>query len=180
MKSWLSRSSIILFTGALIVACSNGGTELVAVSSETYDSRACWFDRQGDFVAFLALARDGQLAVPYFVSTNCLVRGYTSYGEATLLHLGTIRMIDSHGSLQRAFPEVRLSGNVRTDLPLPSSDSKLYYFRAQLATVPSEHIVIYAPRNITQLTDMNMQFERFLGLSREEREGLLNEYNGRP
>jgi hypothetical protein len=178
MRNRRGRSSAIALAMTMIVACTKGDEQIVLVRAETYESRGCWFDREGDFVAFLALARDDRLAVPHFISTKCLVNGdYDSDGEATIRNLGTISMVDSYRSLQRAFPTVIMSDNVRTDLPLPSSDSKLYYFRAELRTLPRSYDTVYAPQNIVELTDMHMSFEHFLNLSREQRQRLLADYN---
>lgn len=172
-----SRSSLSILAAALAVACTKSD-DITLVRPEAYGSRACWFDQRGDFVAFLVLAKRDRVAAPHLISTNCLVNGgYPSNGVATILHLGTIRMADSYGSLQRAFPQIIISDNIRTDRPLPHPDSKLYYFRARLRTVTYPHGVVYAPRNIVELADMNMSFEHFLDLSREQRERLLSEYN---
>ncbi len=182
-----SRSSLIVLAALSAGACAKGGNdgrepdtgrgppEIALVRSEQYGSRACWIDREGAFAAFLVLAREDRVAVPYLVSAKCLVAGYTSYGEATLHHLNTIRLDDSFDTLQRALPGLAISGNVITDLPTPSSDSRIYYFRARLARAPDRYRTVYAPRNIIELRAMDMSFERFLGLSREEREGLLRQ-----
>lgn len=178
MKNFRGPFSAILLAAALVGACGENGNKIALVRPEAYASRGCWFDQSGNFVAFLVLAQDDRVAVPYPISTNCLVNGgYSSNGEATLLHLDAIQMVDSYGNLQRAFPGVIISNNVRTDQPVPSSGSKLYYFRARFARVPDRYATVYAPRDILELTDMNMYFERFLALSREQRQRLLLEYN---
>ena len=177
MMNFKSPSSFIVLAAALIAACTKAEAEISLVRSDEYVSRACWFDSRGDFVAFLAFGRGGRIAVPDFVSTKCLVSGHGSDGESIISHLGTIRMIDSYGSLQRVFPHVIISDNVRTDQPLPSSESRLYYVRMRLARVPGTPRAVYAPRNILELTDMNMSFLHFLNLSREQRGRLLSEHN---
>lgn len=180
MKNGTSPFSAIVLAAMLVGACKEDGKKISLVRPETYASRACWFDQSGDFVAFLVLAREDRVAVPYLISINCLVSGgYSSNGEATLLHLDAIQMVDSYGSLQRAFPGVVISNNVRTDQPVPSSGSKLYYFRARFARVPDRYATVYAPRDVVELTDMNMHFERFLDLSRQERQRLLAQYSPR-
>ena len=123
------------------------------------------------------LARDRELGVPYVVSENCLVTGnYSSDGEATLHVLNTILLVDSHGSIQRAFPEANIVDNARSDLPLPSSDSEVYYFRTTIDITQNELGAIYRPRTIIELTKLDLDFEEFLQLSREDRGRLLIRY----
>jgi hypothetical protein len=177
MMNYGSRSKAIILAAILAAACTRSVGEIRFVRAGSYDSRPCWFDRSGDFVAFLVFGRADRVAVPYPISTRCVVSaGYGSYGEATLLHMGAIGMADSYGTLQRALPDVIISDSVRTDQPFPSGDSIVYYFRARVTRVGLRHLVAYAPQNITKLTETNMRFGPFLRLSRESRERLAREY----
>lgn len=175
--NYIGLSSVIVLAATLAAACTKK-EGITLVRSEEYSSRECWFDQRGDFVAFLVLATEGRLAVPDFISTSCLVNGgYSSHGEATILHLGTIPMTDAYGKLQQAFPAFEVSSNTVTDQPLPSSSSRLYFFKARLRRVPSQsRTTIYAPTEILQLTDMNVSFLQLLDMSVEQREELLSEY----
>ena len=167
-----------IWIAALISGCGQNISEISLVQSEEYGSDKCWYDGNGDFAAFLILARADDFAVPYLVSARCLVEGtYSSYGEAIIHHLNEIRIVDSSDLLQHAFEEDVVLDNIRTDLPMPSSDSRLYSFRARLTTVPDPYRVVYSPSNIIEMTEMNLTFERFLSLSKEERENLLAEFN---
>jgi hypothetical protein len=175
--NWLSHSSVIVFAGLSVAACTRSEDEIALVRPEAYDSRVCWFDQRGDFAAFLVLARDDRMAVPYLVSAACLVTGdYSSQGEATLHVLNTIRLSDSYGSLQRAMPELDIVDNISSDLPLPSSDSKVYYMRARIVVVPNDYRTVYAPRDVFQLSQLNLPFGTFLELSTNDRESLLIRY----
>lgn len=120
------------------------------------------------------LAEGDKVAVPYLVSAKCLIDGeYSSYGEATLHHLNTIRLVDSYGRLQQAVRNLTISGNVVSDQPMPSSNSKVYFFKANLIQVPDTHRNVYAPKRIISMTDTGNRFEEFLSFSEKEREELL-------
>jgi hypothetical protein len=171
-RSHFSAVAFALFS----TACTNNA-EISIVRREAYVSDPCWLDQRGNLVAFLALARSDRSAVPYLISAKCLVSGYSSYGEAMIEVLNTTRIVDSHGALQRAFPNTTILNNVSTDLPLPSSESDLYFFRARFTVVPDAHgMVIYAPRDVLELTKVNLSFDEFLGLSESQRAGLLGQY----
>lgn len=170
----ISRFEFLVLGITLISACAKHNSVTVVASSD-YGSDACWIDRHGDLVAFLILAREDNIAVPYLVSIKCLVSGtYSSDGEAVIHHLNTIRILDSEGSLQRALPDVMLSDNIRTDQPVPSSNSKLYYFRAKVRRIQDPSKTIYVPGKTIKLTDAGMSFEQFLDLPREQRISLMN------
>lgn len=172
-----SHFSAVVACTLFSAACTKNA-EISIVRREAYVSNPCWLDQRGNLVAFLALARSDRSAVPYLISAKCLVSGYSSYGEAMIEVLNTTRIVDLHGSLQRAFPNIIILNNVSTDLPLPSSDSNLYFFRARFTVVPDAHgMVIYAPDDVLELRRVNLSFEEFLGLSKSQREGLLTEYN---
>jgi hypothetical protein len=177
VKSCLNPFKALVLAASLLAACAKSEDEIALVPPDKYDQSACWFNARGEIVAFLVLAQDGQIGVPYLVSATCMVSGeYSSYGEAVLHKLNTIIMTDSYGSLQRAFPNVKISNNLRTDQPVPSSDDKMYYFRAHFAEVSVPYKTVYAPKDIVELTDVNMTFVHFLGLSKEQREALLSNY----
>lgn len=162
-----------VFAVMLVAACAQGSENNALVSSETYGSRICWFNKDGILEAFLVVAQEGRIAVPYLISAKCTVReNYSSYGEGVLHHLNAIRMIDLHGRLQQALPTLTLSDNTISDQPVPSSNSKIYYFRAKVRKVPDKYMVIYTPVNIVQFTDMEMSFEAFLKLPMTERQNL--------
>lgn len=174
--NYQSRFRMTVLAVALTFAATKSDGKIVRVSREVYHSRTCWFDGRGDFSAFLVFARDGRVAVPYFISTRCVVSaGYSSDAVATIYHLNTIRMTDSYGILQRALPEVIISDNLRTDQSQPSSDSIVYYFRARFIKVGGRYRIIYAPQNIIELTQINIPFERFLRLPMTGRERLASE-----
>lgn len=153
--------------------CAEADNKISLVDEKGYASPACWIDQSREVVAYLVFARNEQLAIPYLISVKCVVEGYNSYGEATLHMLNTIRVADDYGTLQRAFPNVTIADNVPSDQPLPSSDSKVYYIRMELAKSPGSHVNVRAPNKIVKLSDTNVTFEIFLGLSKDQREQLL-------
>ena len=151
------------------------GEKVVFVSSESYQEDVCWKHKDESFRAFLVLGKDNSYAVPHFLSVNCMIKGnFSSYAEATILHVGTIRMLDSHRLIQGRFPSLRIGGNVATDQPFPSADSELYYFRADLEKVAHPYQKVYTPSKIKKMVGVGTSFDRFLRLSPSERETLLN------
>lgn len=173
MLKCVGLSNAILLAGLLTASCNQRDEKVMLVSAESYRSKECWVDRNGHWEAFLLLAREERTGVPYLISTKCLVTGnFTSHGEAILHSLNTIRLTDSYGTLQRALPGVNILGNIGSHRAQPDSSSKLYYFNADLVKVP-DTLPVYAPENIFQLNDINISFGQFLGLTKDERERLL-------
>lgn len=110
----------------------------------------------------------------YPISGKCLIEpGQSSLAQATLREVGIVDLIDNHGELQRAFPQVSMSDSTSTDQE-GLSNGKLYYFRARITPVHLPNDVAYAPERILQLEDANISFERFLELTTAERERLWN------
>lgn len=182
MRSYVSHFSAIILATGLAAACAKGEErvsvdsvkEILLVSSEEYREKACWIHSDGSFQAFLVLARNGNYAVPDFVSVNCLIKGdYGSYGEATILHIGTIRMLDTNGKLQDKFPSLHIAGNVASDQPFPSGNSKVYYFKARLKRTTHPYQIVYAPHKIEMLIDINTSFVELLESTSAERKKLL-------
>jgi hypothetical protein len=159
---------------AFALACASNEDEVALVRPELYESKECWFDEGGNFVAFLILANEGRLAVPHLVSAKCIVNeGYSSYGESIILHMGTVHIDDRSGSLQRELPGMTISDSTVTDDPLPRSTDKVYYLRARVTRLPDAALFIYSSDRVIELRDTHISFEQFLGLSREDRETLL-------
>lgn len=160
---------------ALIIVSACAKRDNVSlVPSSAYGSTSCWLNERGEMVAFLVLAREGEIAVPYLISLRCLVDGtYSSDGEAVLHHLNTIRMLDLYGELQHSFTDVTLSDNLRSDQPVPSSNSIMYYFRAEVRRVRSKSKVVYAPYKLMNLNRLGITFEQFLELPRDQRQSLM-------
>lgn len=169
----INRFRLIALGIALVSACAKRDS-VALVPPSAYGSAPCWVDERGNLVAFLVLAQEGQVAVPYLISSKCLVDGtYSSDGEAVLHHLNTISLIDLDGSLHRAFPDVTLSDNLRSDQPVPSSDSSLYYFKSQVRRIQDSSKTIYVPGKIVDLSLLKMSFEQFLDLPRDRRISLM-------
>lgn len=174
MKNCINRSNVAALCAMLTLACSAKTDTIQLVTSEAYSSDKCWIGPNGEVSAFLVLAEDEGVGVPYLISARCMIKGeYTSQGEAILHHLNTIRLVDSRRMLQRFLPEVAISNNLLTDQPVPSSNSKLYYFTSSIERVPNSTKTVYIPLKIHQLTNMNLSFESFLELSKDERVRLL-------
>lgn len=172
--NWRSRSSTALLAAMLVSSCAKQHESVRVVNSDAYGASACWYDRDGYFVAFLVLAEDSRVVVPYAVSTKCLVNGdYSSYGEAVLHHLNTILLVDSFQTLQSRLPGVIVSDNVRSDQPMPSSESPLFYFKAKLARVHNPYKMVYAPQRIEAMKKTDVTFDKFLSMSLEQRKSFL-------
>jgi hypothetical protein len=159
---------------SLALAACGGSEEVVrTVTQETYSSRPCWFNAEGEFTAFLLLTSGEGRAIPYPISGKCLVEpGQRSVGATALRQLGIVELVDEHGALQRAFPNVSMSTSVITDQEADFSNSRLYYFRARVTPVQLPNGIAYAPEHILQLDDANVTFARFLELTAAEREML--------
>jgi hypothetical protein len=157
----------------LVAGCGAQRPALEIVESQEYGARRCWFEGV-EFTAFLVMAEEDGRAVPYAVSAKCLVTGNShSDGMAVLDHLNTIRLVDRSGTLQRAFPRVRILDSLRSHPPQPSSRSRMYYIRAHVTDLKDHSYVVYAPQEVIELKDLNLEFEPFLDLSRQERAGIL-------
>lgn len=163
----------MVFVAMLLAACMQDSKENTVVSSKQYGSSMCWINRDGDLSAFLVLAQEGRIAVPYPISAKCVVNGnYSSYGEGVLHHLNAVRIVDSYGTLQRALPTLKLSNSTISDQPVPYPHSKMYYFRVKIRNVPDKYMTIYEPIHILELIDLKLSFEAFLNLSVAERQSL--------
>lgn len=166
-----------IFAIGMVAACMASSEKISIVTPESYASKSCWVDRNGNLSAYLILAQEGDLATPYLVSTNCIVEdNYSSDGEGILHNLNVVRMTDTHRRLQRKMPKVKVIGNTGPHLPHPSSANKVFYINARSMQIPHSSMTLYAPVDIRQLIDTNVNFERFLELSRKEREALFGIY----
>jgi hypothetical protein len=181
MLKYTSHISVIGLAAAIVAGCHVGDDKApsrrdeksMLVSPDYYSKAACW-NHKGSFRAFLVLAKNGNYAVPDFVSVNCVVNDKSmDAAEAVIFHLGTILMLDSNGAIQGKFPSLRIGGNVASDQPLPSASSKVYYFEADLDRISHPYKTVYAPRKIKKLIDINTSFREFLMLSPVQREELL-------
>jgi hypothetical protein len=176
MLKCVSRFSGIIAAG-MLAACMASSGKIKIVSPEAYASRSCWIDRDGDLSSYLVLAQEEGSVTPYLISSNCIAAdGYTSDGEGILHNLNAVRMTDAHGQLQRRMSNVTVLGNTGPDLPQPSSPNKVFYLKARSVQIAHPSMTLYAPVNIKKLIDMNVNFERFLELTRKERERLLQAY----
>jgi hypothetical protein len=175
MKKHASRFNTAAVAATLVTACTNRDAEVQIVSPDAYSSSACWFDRQGHLVAFLVVAKEGEVAVPYTTSARCLVEeGGSSYGEEIILHLNAVPVRDEYGQLQRVMKSVRLGDSTITDQLSPTSNSQVYFLRARAKKIVRPFTTVYAPTEIIDFYRVEPNFERFLGLSKGEREKLLS------
>lgn len=171
--SYINLISGALTLAALLSGCTGGPDKIELVDEKSYGSDACWNDQHGNVIGYLVLSKKEQLATPYLISAKCLVQGYSSYGEATLHMLNTIRLIDEYGAIKKSFPNVTISDNVVSEQRIPSSASEVYYVRLRLVKLQGRPENIHAPTKILELSNTNINFEYFLGLSLVQRENLL-------
>ncbi len=161
-----------------LLACAGSEERVRSVSEEEYrSSRACWFNASGEFTSFLVAARREGITELLPISGKCLVEpGRRSLALATLRQLGTIDLVDDHGTLRRVFPDF-VDGTIVFDRPpldpgaqpLPA---KVYYFRARTTLVRYPGGIAYAPSEILQLDDTNLDLQRFVELDAAGRERL--------
>src|SRR3954466_10630109 len=168
MVNWLSRTSLTLILAAA-AGCHNSDNFRI-VSAQGYKSPVCWTDSEGDFASLLTFSDNGASVVPYLISAKCLIDGeYSNDGESILLNINTVRVIEPSRAFQHAFPDKALSNPTRSDQPLPSSASKIYYIKARGGYKKDGQRVIFQPAVVVRVRDMGMTFDRFLGLSRGSR-----------
>ncbi len=171
----------ITLLASALVACADGDEAIRTVGEEAYVARPCWFDTEGAFNTLLVLARDSAEQVPYPISGKCLVQlDRRSLASSTLRQLGAVEMVDRDGTLQRAFPGPTMSTSVATHQLMPSLNSRVYYFRARVRTVPMSGNPVYSPEQILQLEDANITFGRLLELTAAERERLWHARRSAP
>jgi len=170
--SYKSHFSILL--GAMfLAACAKYDGQIRLVAPAEYTSRECWYDASGKLMALLVIAEYEGEAVPYVVSSSCIADGnYSSYGVGILLHLNALRIDDSNGALKKVFPSLNIVGNVATDLPMPSSGSKVYYFKSNIEKIPFPSGNAYAVTQIQSAADTGRSFDQLLGMSLKDRELL--------
>lgn len=174
----INRFKVLALAIIFVSACARRDS-VALVPSNAYSSTPCWINEHGDLEAFLVLAREGRTAVPYLISVRCLVDGaYSSDGEAVLHHLNTIRILDLNRSLSHSLPGVVLSDNLRSDQPVPSSDSVMYYFSARVKQINNPSKTIYVPDKVINIQDLGMTLERFLDLPRSQRKDLMKQASG--
>jgi hypothetical protein len=177
MKKVANLFSALIIVAILPPACASRAEIDAPAEGSDYGSRACWWNQRGEFEAFLVLARARRIAVPYFVSGRCSGSDSNhSYGQATILRLNTIRMIDRFGRLQSQFPRLQISDNVRTDLPAPSPEDRVFYFKARVVQLPAHYQATYAATEMIEVLDTHVSFSSFLTMPRSERDRLYNSY----
>lgn len=169
----VSRSRMALIAAVLFAACAQETKKNTIVSAEMYKTRACWINHAGNLDAFLVLAEEGGIAVPYLISTKCEVSdNYSSYGEGVLHNLNAVRLVDMNKRLHNMLPQLEISDSTVSDQPKPSSHSKMYFFEARVNRIQDNYMVIYTPTKIHNLTDLNIPFASFLGLTAGKRQNI--------
>jgi hypothetical protein len=142
------------------------------VDLEGYKSEQCWFNDLGEFSSLMVMAITEGSGVPYFVSVECIAKEKTmSEGGALLYSIKTIEVDDSTGALDKAFPNIKVRGNVGTDLPLPSSTSSVYLIKARLSRLP-QHPNVFSISSVITLQNTNLNFEHLLAMPIQERAAL--------
>jgi hypothetical protein len=165
-------SSPVLFALAL-VACSGSEERVRTVTREEYVSPTCWFDAQGDFVAFLFYHAGNGRAMAAPISGKCMEEpGRRGLGLTTARQIGIVDLVDRRGVLQRFFPGVVLADSTITDQEIPASTTKVYFVRARVAPVPMPGGPVYTAERILRLDDLNLTIEQFMELTAAERESL--------
>lgn len=163
-----------LIAAALLTSCGRDERKVAVVSLKDYaDMPRCWFGDGEDLKAFLVTSDMGSEAVPWFISARCIAKGdLPSYGAATLYLLGNPRVTDPRRLLRSAVPKMA-PDNVRTDVPLPSSSSPIYYVVARLAPLP-DHPHWYEIEDVKRVATTGVAFGRFLEMGPTQRTELLS------
>lgn len=155
----------------LLLSCSKID-EAKIVSQIEYRNRECWYNKEGQFDALLVLAVEDQEGFPYFVSSRCIVRSDgMSLGGSMLNSLNVIQIVDQRGKIERFFPYLTITDNVRTDLPPPTSTSGVFLFEAQVSKLPG-HPDILIIEDVKKVQKLNAQFSDLLKMSVKERSEL--------
>ena len=174
-------SSRFAFLALALAACTGSEEQVRTVTQEDYVARPCWFDAQGDFVAFLLYhAGDGR-GMAYPISGKCRVEpGQRSFALATARQIGLVDLVDRRGVLQRFFPDVGLADSTVTDQEIPASITKIYFVRARVAPVPMPGGPVYTAERVLRLDDLNITIERFMELSATERDAVWRAHLSQP
>lgn len=170
----LSRVALL---GFALTACTEPGgqdpdAEIPTVDASSYLTERCWFDHEGRFGAFVVLAQEDGLAVPWPISGRCLIEHDAGdLGLETVIEIGRVQLIDKNGVLQSAFGTF-VNNRAVNHLPGPSLVNRVFYLRARvtLAAIPGS--LVYAPEEMLELSDTNMTFGQFLALNPDERKAL--------
>lgn len=173
--NYRNRFNTVLMTSILLMSCAARDKGMIPVESDLYSSNSCWFSNNGKFSALLVLADNKSTLVPYFISSKCFVKdNYSNYGESVLHHLNEIRMDDTYGNFSKAFPGKNVSTNAKSDQPMPSSMSKLYFFEAKVDKIIDSPFTVYSPKQILLMENTGYHFEDFLGMTLEQRNDVIN------
>lgn len=167
-----------LVVAGLVFSCTKREASMLSVQPDKYASEECWTDDKGTMQAFLVLAQDKQITVPYLISARCYVEGYSSYGESVLHQLNAVRVVDSYGSLKKALGSASIHDNIRSDQIIPSSESKVYYIESTIVEEDIGSHRTVSPDKIDVLYSTGIDFAKFLSSSTESRERMVLQYRG--
>jgi len=164
----------------MLSACETRAHRVIVVDDVSYGARECWFDHNGNFSAFLVMAQDGGVVVPYPISSKCIIRveNHTSFGTI-FGSLNTIILTDSNEILHRRLPNFTFSSNIITDQPIPSEDSEIYFIRGIVSTktYPNLNRTTYDISYISELNDMHFSFGEFISFTTRNRRSIMEGVN---
>lgn len=125
----------ILALIALFLAsgCSSAAKEAYPVSPTDYAvNRACWFNAEGDFVAFLIVSRTGNAQVPHFISARCYVNEQGN--DTTSNYLNSLGIVDKFDVLKKHLKNgSSIVDNTSTDGALQIRDADVYAFKGRVS-----------------------------------------------
>lgn len=173
-------SSLFALLALALAACIGSEEQVRTVTQEDYLARPCWFDAQGDFVAFVFYHSGEGRAMAVPIAGKCRVEPeQSSLALATARQIGLVDLIDRQGVLQRFFPGVVLAESTITDQEIPASITKVYFIRARVAPVPMPGGPVYTAERILRLDDLDITVEHFMKLTAAERDELWRAHHSR-
>lgn len=177
--NYRNRFRLAVLSLALLASCKDHADSMRIVAPDAYAARSCWFDKSGNLTAFLVFGKRKLVAVPYVISSRCSIdESEGNYGVTTLLHLTTISLVDNYDKLHAKYPSLEFSNSLRSDQPIPSASSKIYYLRAKVKKMNGPYGGIYAPIRIATLLDTNVNLLGLFEMSENERRAFARRFAG--
>ena len=153
----------------MLVACTQDSGMMQIVDSAAYEQAdRCWFSYQ-QFEAFLVITKNGTEGVPYLISTKCIAGGYENFGASTLALVNAIKIRHSERLWTSSLGYDSVGDNLRSDLPLPASDDRVFFLRARLSRTDVNGIKAYDVESVSKMSDTGRTFAELLAMGPRER-----------
>lgn len=162
-----------LIVAVLAASCEQPPTVTEVPPEQYADLSQCWLRDGGEMEAFLVLAGEGGLRVPWLVSMTCIPRvDVLPGGAARLSTLGPPEFVDPKELLRTHIHPHTTPGNAVTHLPLPDANSPVYHVVIRLDPHPrGSHL--YELTEVDSVKPTDTRFGELLELGPAEQAELL-------